>query len=181
MTPSPAYTIRDVTPDDAEATLSFLKTIADEPNNNIPYESAADVTSTVEQERQLIGHFLDSSSARWLLAVDESGAVVASLSVRPYRGLHRYTVMVTLIVAQAWRDQGVGTAIARQAIEWCAANPQIKRVEVDVLVDNTRSIRVCEKIGFKREGIKEAAIYKEGRFHDMVLLSIVFPRPDLDL
>jgi RimJ/RimL family protein N-acetyltransferase len=178
----PAYTIRSVTLDDAEATLNFLRMIADEPHNNLPYESAADVTSTVEQEQHLIGHFLASPSAHWLLAVDEQGTLVGSLTIRPYRGtMHDHTVLAVLMVAQAWRSQGVGSAMARQAVDWCAANPHIKRLEIDVLVENTPSIRVCEKVGFVREGIKQAFAYKDGRFQDVAFMGIVFPRPDLDL
>jgi RimJ/RimL family protein N-acetyltransferase len=178
----PAYTIRDVTPDDAEATLNFLKMIADEPHNTIHLASAAEITSTVEQERQLIDHFMDSDTARWLLAVDEQGALVGSLTVRPYRGLVNYhTVFAGLMIARAWRNQGIGTALMRQAVSWCAANPHIKRLELDVLADNAPAIHVYEKLGFVREGVKRSFAYKEGRFHDTIFMGIVFPRPDLDL
>ena len=174
------YQIRRVTLDDAEATLNFLKSLADEPNNNIPYSSSADVTSTVEQEKRMIEHFGESPNALWLLAIDEQGGLIGSLAVRPYRGVHCYTVMATLIVAKAWRDQGVGTSLSKQAIDWCAANPQIKRLEFDVFAGNARALHVYEKLGFHYEGKKEAAVYKEGRFHDLLLMAMVFPRPELD-
>lgn len=47
---------------------------------------------------------------------------------------------------------------------------RLNRINVGVLEYNAASLRVCEKVGFKVEGVKRKAIYKGGKFHDLVML-----------
>lgn len=45
---------------------------------------------------------------------------------------------------------------------------RLNRVNGSALVYNAASIKVCERVGFKREGLKRQAVYKNGEYHDMI-------------
>jgi RimJ/RimL family protein N-acetyltransferase len=49
----------------------------------------------------------------------------------------------------------------------------LNRVDLQVLDDNERGIRCYEKIGFVREGVQRQYRYREGRYVDMIMMSIL--------
>lgn len=52
-------------------------------------------------------------------------------------------------------------------------NMNLQRVELTVLEDNTRARHLYEKCGFVYEGKKRKAKYKNGKFVDMLIYSIL--------
>lgn len=49
----------------------------------------------------------------------------------------------------------------------------LERVEARQLTSNVRAIRHAEKMGYKKEGILRNAVFKNGRFEDVNLMSII--------
>ena len=64
----------------------------------------------------------------------------------------------------------------RYVLDWCADNPTIKRIELDVFTNNPRAIHVYEKFGFVREGVRRSVYYKYGEFLDLLHMGIVYER-----
>jgi RimJ/RimL family protein N-acetyltransferase len=174
------FTIRTVKTDDAAAIIAFSKVLADEPDNGVSFSAASDVTFTLEEEVGIIQGYLDNPTSHWVVALDEQGTFIGHSNVHPGRRVFRHTVGLGISVAKDWRNRGVGTAIMRTLIDWCAANPQIKRLELEAFTHNERAIYVYEKLGFEREGIRRAAALKDGRFRDSIMMSMLFSRPDLE-
>jgi RimJ/RimL family protein N-acetyltransferase len=54
----------------------------------------------------------------------------------------------------------------------------MNRVELEVYDFNPRAIRAYEKAGFRRDGVRRQALYRDGAFHDIYLMGIV--REDWD-
>lgn len=173
------FTLRAATTDDAAALIDFGKMLAGERENNILFNSAAEFTFTLEQEIGIIQSYLDTPTAHWLVAVDETGQLIGSINVAPGRRALEHTVSLSMTVAKDWRDQGVGTAMMREMMAWCEANPHIKRLELDVFTENARAIHLYEKLDFMAEGIRREAVLKAGRFRDLLIMSVLYPRPEL--
>ncbi|MHA1706599.1 MAG: GNAT family N-acetyltransferase, partial [Promethearchaeota archaeon] len=53
------------------------------------------------------------------------------------------------------------------------SNYEFERIELDVFEYNLRAIRCYEKIGFVKEGIKRNAIFKKGKYQNIVMMSIL--------
>jgi RimJ/RimL family protein N-acetyltransferase len=49
----------------------------------------------------------------------------------------------------------------------------LQRIELTVLEDNSRAKHVYEKNGFVYEGRKRNAVFKDGKFVDMLMYSIL--------
>lgn len=174
-----AFHIRAATTDDAAALIDYGKTLAGEPENNILFNSADEFTFTLEQEISIVQSYLDTPAAHWLVAVDQANQLVGSINVAPGRRGLGHTVSLSMTVAKDWRDQGVGTALMREMMTWCEANPRIKRLELEVFGENARAIHLYEKLGFAREGVRRAAVLKAGRFRDLLIMAVLYPRPEL--
>jgi RimJ/RimL family protein N-acetyltransferase len=77
------------------------------------------------------------------------------------------------VVAQAARGRGVaGRAIALIS-RWTFAALGLARIEAVIDVENGASLRVAERAGFIREGVRRSTYFKEGRRADMAIYSLL--------
>ncbi len=55
-----------------------------------------------------------------------------------------------------------------------ARERRLHRVELTVVADNHRAIRLYEKVGFQREGLKrENYLGEDGKYHDEIIMGIL--------
>ena len=71
---------------------------------------------------------------------------------------------------QEWRERGVGTALLARTLE-AASAAGMTRVELDVFLSNTRAVRLFERAGFVREGVKHRARILDGRVDDLLCMA----------
>lgn len=71
--------------------------------------------------------------------------------------------------------KGYGTEAMRQMVDHGFNDLGLHRLHLQVVAENTRGIRSYEKVGFKHEGRQRDDIWKNGRFHDVLRMSILFP------
>ena len=68
-------------------------------------------------------------------------------------------------VLQAWVGRGIGRSLL-EALEGWAQSKGLHRLELMVNYNNERAIRLYEKFGFEREGVKRHALRVDGRYID---------------
>lgn len=125
----------------------------------------------------------DKASAmlfRWLAPEDDHYWVVQSLDgtglgvtfLRAVNHSHRAAEIGYILGRPAW-NQGIASEIVPAVIRYGFGQLGLCRVEAYVSTGNAASLRVLEKCGFAREGIRRADVFKNGRFENSVLLSIL--------
>lgn len=70
-------------------------------------------------------------------------------------------------------DGGYGTDAMRTSCRVAFDVMNLNRVDLTVYDWNERAIRVYEKVGFKHEGVLREAIYKAGRWNNLVFMGIL--------
>ncbi len=73
------------------------------------------------------------------------------------------------------QGKGMGLFAVREMLNHAFYNLNLQRVELTVLEDNLRARHLYEKVGFIREGVKRSSKYKNGKFNNMILYSILKP------
>jgi RimJ/RimL family protein N-acetyltransferase len=71
------------------------------------------------------------------------------------------------------RGRGVGTAAHRLLVAYLFAHTLAYRIEADTEVDNIAERRTLEKAGFTQEGVLRGSFFRDGRWRDAVLYSIL--------
>jgi len=166
------YTIREAVPEDAARILVHNELITNEPHNGITRSPGE--TMTLDEERTFLAASLAADNSLFLIAVTPSGEVIGVAGLQGgRRKAVRHTGGVGISVNREWRDKGVGTALLRHMIDWAKNSNVIKRIELDVMAHNERAIHVYEKLGFKLEGRKLAAMYKDGGFIDVYFMGLL--------
>jgi len=65
------------------------------------------------------------------------------------------------------RKAGLGTVMVKCGVAFCAEYLNLSRLECEVLEYNLPSLKLLNKLdGWKQEGIKKSAIFKDGSYYD---------------
>jgi RimJ/RimL family protein N-acetyltransferase len=70
-------------------------------------------------------------------------------------------------------NQGLGTEVMRLLLRHGFNTLNLNRIELGVYDNNPRAIRSYEKAGFVLEGRKRSAVYKDGRYNDLLIMSVL--------
>jgi len=124
----------------------------------------------------------EEEMARRRLAVVERGLphLVAEIDGRvegyayagPYRprGAYRFTVEDSIYMRPTCVGRGIGRALMAALIDWCEREGYRQMIAVIGGADNSASIALHEKFGFRHAGRLTSAGWKFGRWHDSVLM-----------
>jgi len=150
-----AITIEKARPEDAVATIEYLKLIGRE-TNNLTFGSEG-LPFTLEEEATYIANLTNSRDGAMFVAKDGDKIVGdASLNRLPRRMNHRGDIGVS--VAREYWNRGIGSALLAQIIAH-AREIGIEIIDLQVRGDNRAAIHLYEKFGFEKIG-SHPAFYK---------------------
>lgn len=71
------------------------------------------------------------------------------------------------------QGKGYGSEAIQWALEWAFVHAGLHRVALTVAEWNGRAIKVYEKLGFVLEGRMREALWKEGRWWDLLYMGVL--------
>lgn len=71
------------------------------------------------------------------------------------------------------RGKGYGTEAARLLVDYAFDKVNLETLYLGVNTENTGAVRSYEKAGFQREGIRRKLVYRNSRYYDVVMMSII--------
>ncbi|MDF2989467.1 MAG: family N-acetyltransferase [Eubacterium sp.] len=77
----------------------------------------------------------------------------------------RHGAYIVIGILKNYSGQGIGKSLFEKIDEWSLLN-SITRLELTVMTHNFRAIRLYEKMGFVREGIKYRSMVVDGQYVD---------------
>ena len=113
---------------------------------------------------------LDDSFAVHWEGEDEPVGVVSLANINQANSAADLSVIVG---DEKDRDRGLGTEAIRILLEYAFEDLGLNRVGLSVFEFNETAIHAYEKLGFKREGRLRKAIWRDGEFHDAILMSVL--------
>ena len=129
----------------------------------------------IEQAEDLIRFYEDPEGRaynRWGLVHKEQDLLVGTCGYHRWSRPHRRSE-IGYDLAQAFWGQGLMrealAAVLRHGFEAMGLN----RIEAFVHPQNTRSVRLLQRMGFQREGLLRGYLYQEGRSHDEFIFSLL--------
>jgi len=110
---------------------------------------------------------------RCAVCLAESGQLVGMTSLTRIDSVHRNAEFHIVVGEPEVKNRGVGTAAARTMVRHGFFDLNLHRIYCSILRDNVGSIRVCEKAGFRPEGTARQGAYKNGSYHDLMLMGVL--------
>ena len=172
MPPAPDFIVREATPADAAAVIAAAQAVFNEPGVMV-LTSPGEFHPTLAEEEQLLADRQAADNSVFLIAV--AGAEVVGMlgCTGGRRQGNRHTALLGMSVRREWRDRGVGSALMARAVEWARGSGVVTRIELDVYVENARARHLYEKFGFEVEGRRRRAIYRDGQYHDDLIMALL--------
>jgi RimJ/RimL family protein N-acetyltransferase len=113
------------------------------------------------------------SEVRCAVCLADSGQLVGMVSLTRIDYIHRNAEFNAVVGEREAKNRGVGTEATRAMLRHGLFDLNLHRIYVSILRDNISSIRMCQKAGFCEEGTIREGAYKNGRYHDLVLMGVL--------
>jgi RimJ/RimL family protein N-acetyltransferase len=164
------WVLRPARPTDSRALARLFSDVRDEGRWLVTPPSAVSQPS----EAFFIGEMIRGEGGLALVA-EANGETIGNVLVSIDRNVvSSHVGTLSIVVAEGWRDVGIGSAMVRAAQEWSARHGLLK-VALAVFPDNARAIAVYERAGFVREGLRRRQYRADGGELRDELLMAWFP------
>ncbi|HSJ00891.1 MAG: N-acetyltransferase family protein [Verrucomicrobium sp.] len=164
------FTIRQARPDDAEQLHHHIRRLLHEPGIQIPLQPD-EFTLSVDEQRQILAGMPNSACAVCLVA-EADRQIIGEINFKgSARRAFSHAVTLGMSVSTEWRNQGVGSRLMTEAIEWAKNTKSVTRIELFVYASNLPAIRLYEKFGFEIEGRRRQAVRQNAELLDDLIMA----------
>jgi RimJ/RimL family protein N-acetyltransferase len=165
--PNHDWIIREATAADADAIWRYLGALAAE---RLPTLTLRDVPPTLEKVTASLLELTASPNSVHLLAT-QGDDLIGGLDFSGYRKPQlAHGGELGMSVAKSYRNQGIGSALLRALFAW-APERGVSRLELGVFSNNPDAIRLYERQGFEREGVRRNALRLGSGFIDIIAMA----------
>ena len=120
---------------------------------------------------------LRSDTSMRVLAIETADGVhIGNGGFRDLQPVARKAELFLYIGDRSRQNAGLGTAAITELLRFGFQKLNLHRIWVRVFAYNERALAAFEKCGFTREGLLRDDQFREGRYHDTHVLSLLEPR-----
>jgi RimJ/RimL family protein N-acetyltransferase len=157
--------IREATVDDAAALCDYAARLFAEELTGLFRRPAP----SLEEEREFVSaHTVPANSV--LLIAELDGRIVGLAGLRGRVHAQEAHVAHAQLSVAGDRGRGIGTLLLEGLFAWAAIHG-VTRIEIEALSTNPGAIRLYERVGFVRDGLRRGAVVVDGAYVDTVCLS----------
>jgi ribosomal-protein-alanine N-acetyltransferase len=162
--------LRDPRVSDAADVLVFRGDPEVQMFNDEVMTSVAEVTAFIEHLRaEVAAH----KRLIWAAALRPAGPVIGLVGLGDWSKYHR-RAEAGYDLARTYWGQGLGAEAVRAMLRYGFETLALHRIEAATIADNTRSARMLERLGFRREGTRREYSWEDdGRFHDSAMYGLL--------
>ena len=160
--------IRRATPADAGPLVALGTEVGSEPGGWL-------ITSGewrgVGEERRYLRAIRRSPHAAVFVAEAPEGIVGRLSLARDPHPASPHVADLGLMVSASHRRRGVGRVLLERAVEW-ARESGVTKLELHVFPHNEPAIRLYERFGFEREGLRRRHYVRDGEQLDAIVMAL---------
>jgi [ribosomal protein S5]-alanine N-acetyltransferase len=162
--------LRAVEPSDV--TDAYLSWLHDEETVRF-LESGIYPVTRAQLERYVLEASPSATSVHFAICLQEDDRHVGNVKLAPIHPVHRSAVFGILLGEKDVWGKGVATDAVRCAVKYAFDTLNLERVSLGVISTHDAAIRVYEKVGFRREGVERRALWRNGKWHDRLVMGIL--------
>ena len=148
-------TFRSPTKEDAVKMMEYLKTACSETNFLTREPEEADIS--IEKEESFLNNILNSENDL-MIACEINGNIVGNCNLNRFSMLRtKHRAEVGIAICKDYWGLGIGNFMFSELIR-IATELGIKQLELEVIEENERAIKLYEKYGFYKVGEKPNAL-----------------------
>ena len=154
-----------------KADIPAIKAVYEQPSAyqetlQLPYPSERAWSARFESENEYSHN---------LVAVCDNRVVGQLMLMTSPKARQKHVASFAMAVCDSLHNHGIGSRLLESALDMCDNWLNIKRVELQVYVDNPAAIALYQKYGFVKEGEHKSAAFKRGKYVDLYTMARVIP------
>lgn len=107
----------------------------------------------------------------WAIVLRENGKMIGTIEL--YNYVAHFKAELGYSINPAYWKKGYATEAALEVISYGFEFLDLKRIEAGTFIDNIQSQRVCEKLGFVKEGIaRNGYVRYDGKLFDKLIFGM---------
>jgi len=128
---------------------------------------------TLREERTYIrAQRRKPNQAQWVILAND-GTMIGTVGLSKINYQHQRAEYGIFIGDPKYWGQGYGTNAGRLAVRYGFQRLHLHRIRLHVYAYNIRGAKSYRKIGFHREGRLRDHLYRDGHFHDVIVMGIL--------
>ncbi|MCZ7588382.1 MAG: GNAT family N-acetyltransferase [Gaiella sp.] len=156
---------------DASELVALAAAVGREPGN---WLLTTEAWRPIADERRYLKTVRRHADAAVLVAVD-GDRIVGRLSLaRDPHPASAHVADLGMMVAASHRRRGIGRMLLEAAVAW-ARTARVAKLELHVFPWNEQAIRLYERFGFEREGLRRSHYLRDGVAVDALLMAYHLP------
>ncbi|MFD3157760.1 GNAT family N-acetyltransferase [Haloimpatiens sp. FM7330] len=130
---------------------------------------------TLEEEYKWFEGISSSSNNSYSFAIEtlQEGKYIGGCGVNRVDWKNSIADIGIFIGNGEFREKGYGTDAVKALIKFIFNEMNLNKIKLNVYSFNKRAIKCYEKCGFKVEGTLRQEIFREGKYHDEYIMSIL--------
>jgi UDP-4-amino-4,6-dideoxy-N-acetyl-beta-L-altrosamine N-acetyltransferase len=128
---------------------------------------------SMAEEEKWFEQQLRSQDSEVFAIETNDGTHIGNIGLHDINWVHRSAELGIVIGRKECWGKGYGSDATRTLLRFAFDEMNLHRVQLTVYEDNARAIRAYEKCGFQCEGRLRDAVYRKGRYYDMLLMSVL--------
>ncbi len=162
--------IREAVPDDAPALLEMFRKATNETGFLMTTPEEANRISEM-QERNFISQYQKNENNLFLIALTRE-KIVGTLSLTQSRWQkQKHVGEFGVVVLEVYWNMGIARRMINHLLKWVSAHPNIRYIQLSVMANNEKAIRLYQNFGFKEEGRRPRAFCLNDQLYtDMILM-----------
>lgn len=109
---------------------------------------------------------ISESENDYVFAIEYKSQLVGVLGLHGQGDVYKHSAELGYFIGEDFWNKGIVGKAVKAAVKYAFETLNIHRIFASVFGNNPASMRVLEKNGFEREGIKKEAIFKNGNILD---------------
>lgn len=126
----------------------------------------------LQQEQKVLAQMV-GEPYHFAIVLRDGDALLGNASLMDVQHINRRATLGIFIGEEAYRGKGYGTEAIRLLLDFGFQTLNLHNINLYVHADNARGIACYYKIGFREAGRIREAVYKDGRYQDLVQMDIL--------
>ena len=155
--------------------MSDVKSMAKYANNYNIYKRLRDYFPNpyTEKEAKVWLKYVLSQVPETNFAIATKDELIGSIGFTILKDVNRYSAEIGYWLAEPFWGKGIASEALSQLTQFAFSKFELNRIFAGVFEGNSASIKVLEKAGYKFEAKHRKAVFKEGKFLDYFVYSIL--------
>jgi ribosomal-protein-alanine N-acetyltransferase len=162
--------LRELQPADAADLFTFRSDAEEQKYNSAPMVALSEAADLIAIVRKA---FAKQQQIQFGVALRDSNRVIGLMGFNSWDRYH-HRAEIGYDLSRAWWGQGLAYEAVDALLRWGFEQLDLHRVELETIADNTRSIRLAERLSFQREGVRrEVSFEDDGAYHDVAIYGLL--------